>query len=1215
MSVREIKDRAQEAVQREAKGASALALVKAARNQYLLGKERELEGDLEGALSALARTASLAKMIYSTAEFESEKGGKGGVIKKEILSFLENIPDLVNHTEMVEEKLKAIEKEKQKSQSASPTNGPISKPGGSIADRMKALQSNGLSISTSKRISTQARDIPSPGKSATEPGSSSPIVSSSPLISSSPSFRHSPSAPLSPLAAAPSISSLTSALNGTTISASSPSPHSFVSPSTFGPPSPSSSPSSSPKASNYSISEFNTHFPSIDELDEDPNFALPSVPTGLSSTSNKSTSSRSSKAGADAPLVSPTPHAALRNFIVPVERPSSTPITPTTNLFNSRPASPSRPPIPIKPSNLSASSSSASAVAHGDASHYAHPISQSPSYSNGMPSKTPIPKKNAATPKELKEYMREYKILLLDVRNRAEFDKEHIKAPGAVVCVEPTVLMRSNVSGESLEDSMVIAPNQEALAFKNRDKWDLVVVYDQNSKDFGGPESSLNVLIGAISERAFKKLLRRMPMILVGGLDAWKAEMGTSEVEGSGNSGAGYSDGITSASASASTTSHAQNGLGSSSSSSSSPSIVASRSTHGKNPFANGGPLAVAPSSPSLKSLPISGSASTSSGATEYWTPPVSSSSSSTSTTRNRSETNPGSSRYSHGEHRSNYSMDQRAIHSRTPADSGYPSRFTSPDSSLSRRPAISRAALSSSTTLVQPIAENASVPPMSPTTNGASSITYPSFSRSSASGLPSTSTSPFTPSTRFDIASPPQASISPSLSRRRSDYIDQSQEAVSGLQSRPIDYPELSLSTQHMIRPPPAVASPALERQDNRPRMSSTSAAHLKAPTPPRIESYWPVTYWSDVRIGISGLRNLGNTCYMNAPIQCLSATPPFARFFNEGRWKNAINYTNPLGSKGKLTGAFAKLVYTMWANEIPHQTPHDFKHCISSLNSQYIGTDQHDSQEFLSFLLDGIHEDLNRVVVRPPWNRTPEEEAELERLPPQIASEQEWRAWKLRNDSIIVDFFQGQFRNQMKCLTCNKTSTTYNTFSILSVPIPHGRSGKVPLQRCLDAFFNTEVMEKDDAWDCPQCKVKQRASKQLSLARLPPVLVIHLKRFEANGRFSDKIDTFVDFPLKSLDFTSYMPPPLPAGADHGKLNGGVPLSPDDPRSQIPPYRYDLYGVTNHTGNLSSGHYTAYIASGGGWKYCDDSTIKDVDYKQVVSQKAYVLFYKRTRP
>jgi Ubiquitin carboxyl-terminal hydrolase len=107
----------------------------------------------------------------------------------------------------------------------------------------------------------------------------------------------------------------------------------------------------------------------------------------------------------------------------------------------------------------------------------------------------------------------------------------------------------------------------------------------------------------------------------------------------------------------------------------------------------------------------------------------------------------------------------------------------------------------------------------------------------------------------------------------------------------------------------------------------------------------------------------------------------------------------------------------------------------------------------------------------------------------------------------------------------------------------------------------------------DCPQCKVKRRASKKLSLARLPPVLMVHFKRFEANGRFSDKIDTFVDFPMKSLDLTNYMPPPLPPGVDRSQLNGGLPLSLEDPRSQLPPYRYDLYGVTNHYGNLSSGH------------------------------------------
>jgi len=72
--------------------------------------------------------------------------------------------------------------------------------------------------------------------------------------------------------------------------------------------------------------------------------------------------------------------------------------------------------------------------------------------------------------------------------------------------------------------------------------------------------------------------------------------------------------------------------------------------------------------------------------------------------------------------------------------------------------------------------------------------------------------------------------------------------------------------------------------------------------------------------------------------------------------------------------------------------------------------------------------------------------------------------------------------------------------------------------------------------------------------------------------------------------------------------------MSLDDPRTQLPPYRYDLYGVTNHFGNLTSGHYTAFIASRGGWMYCDDSSIKAVDPKDVVNQKAYVLFYKRVR-
>jgi hypothetical protein len=93
-----------------------------------------------------------------------------------------------------------------------------------------------------------------------------------------------------------------------------------------------------------------------------------------------------------------------------------------------------------------------------------------------------------------------------------------------------------------------------------------------------------------------------------------------------------------------------------------------------------------------------------------------------------------------------------------------------------------------------------------------------------------------------------------------------------------------------------------------------------------------------------------------------------------------------------------------------------------ICSHAPQFSGSDQHDAQEFLSFLLDGLHEDLNRVLQKPQIQTTPEREAELERLPLQIANQQEWETYKTRNDSLIVDFFQGQFRNRMECLTCHK-------------------------------------------------------------------------------------------------------------------------------------------------------------------------------------------------
>ncbi|KAF8621796.1 hypothetical protein AX15_007475 [Amanita polypyramis BW_CC] len=1140
MSVAEIKARAKESVSKDARGFSALSLIKTAHSQMILAKDLESKSELKNALSAYIKAASLASMTMQSSEYNSE-GGKSGIIRKELNEFIEKYSnDLHSRAAAIEEKLKNVERQlSENNQDNRATARPLS-----IQDRMRALQGQGMDIST-KRVSRDSSNMPSSPLSPKRISTSFPGSSSLALLST---------------------------LSPTPISSTS-SQHTVVSPSTLGPPSPSSSPSSSPRlenTNNFDITGFTQNFPSIDELNEDPMFNLPSIPAEINGKRTKPDPI------ADEPLPSVP---SIRDF-VPMERPSSTPVPPVTTSFVSRPASPSKPLNRPKPLNLPG-----------------HTVN-----------KAPIPIKNSAYPGELRGYMRDYNVLLIDVRNRADFEQEHIKA-SAIVCIEPSVLLRENVSEEMLENAMIIAPKQEQGLFMNRDKFDLVAVYDQSSTTFGGFNTPLNVLVSAIKERAFRKMLKRMPMMLVGGLDEWKQKLGHSELA-RGESGFPRSPKSAQIPSSASDSSTLPV----------SPSMI--------QPSLHNGTSKTTSASPLLSSTSLS-SIDQSQGHSPRFSPSISPPEvdrptigpQATPTThpsldQSQTRTQMTSSMVYMSDYRPQYSVDHLYGHSRSPAESPHPSSSGLVDSrnGIARRGAMHRPtsnSVSYTRSIVNGIPNDHSV------TNGTStSITYPQVPRRispAVSGSSSTSNA-LSPQLYQSIASPPQASINPSnLSRKRSDYIDQSQEALSNLNGGrvSIDYPEIPLG--QIPRPPPIAASSVLERRDMRVQHVPQRAPAIE-PKPPKIESDYPVTFWSDLQVSTAGLKNLGNTCYMNAPIQCLSATVPFARFFTDGRWKNAINFTNPLGSKGKLAGTFAKLVQEMWLGDLPYLTPFEFRKSICQLKSEFIGNDQHDSQEFLNFLLDGIHEDLNRIITKPPAMHDPEQEAELERMPPQIASEQEWRAWRTRNDSLIVDFFQGQFRSQLECLTCRKTSTTYNVFSILQLPIPHARSGKVPIDQCLDAFFNEEVLEKDNSWDCPKCKVKRRATKKLSLARLPPILLVQLKRFEANGRFSDKIDTFVDYPVKSLDLTNYMPPPLPPGADKTQLNGGMPMSHDDPRTQLPPYRYDLYAVTNHYGNLSSGHYTAFIASRGGWMYCDDSSVKPVDPRQVVNQKAYLLFYKRIK-
>ncbi|TIB95941.1 cysteine proteinase [Wallemia mellicola] len=458
----------------------------------------------------------------------------------------------------------------------------------------------------------------------------------------------------------------------------------------------------------------------------------------------------------------------------------------------------------------------------------------------------------------------------------------------------------------------------------------------------------------------------------------------------------------------------------------------------------------------------------------------------------------------------------------------------------------------------------------------------------------------------RSQLPTPPIPSRRPPHTRRRSDQVDT--EPYSGYRPRlSIDYPSISkdqsimrTSTSTPKLPPPTAQplSPATNGglQFNYPTQNTQEAVKNQ-------QHLFKASYWHGDVTGLTGLKNLGNTCYMNSTLQCLSATIPFARFFTSGVWRRFVNHNNKMGMQGRLAESFSQILTHMWREQYTFISPMTFRKNICTFANQFIGTDQHDAQEFLSFLLDGLHEDLMVGEGQKPTEDTNNDA--LESLPTPLGSEREWKRYKQMNDSVIVDYFQGQFRNRMECMSCHKTSTTYNSFMYLSLPVPTKKlKGSVSLTTCLDSFLKDEVMEKDNAWNCPNCKVARKSIKRLSIARLPPILLIQLKRFSFNGPFSDKIETLVTYPLKNFNLTPYTP--HMANQYYGITNK------DDPTLQHPPFIYELYGVTNHYGSLQSGHYTANVNSGNEWYNCADSRVSKSNEKEVVSKHGYMLYYKR---
>ncbi|XP_065865564.1 ubiquitin carboxyl-terminal hydrolase 8 isoform X2 [Euphorbia lathyris] len=183
---------------------------------------------------------------------------------------------------------------------------------------------------------------------------------------------------------------------------------------------------------------------------------------------------------------------------------------------------------------------------------------------------------------------------------------------------------------------------------------------------------------------------------------------------------------------------------------------------------------------------------------------------------------------------------------------------------------------------------------------------------------------------------------------------------------------------------------------------------------------------------LGLTGLQNLGNTCFMNSAIQCLAHTPKLVDYFI-GDYCREINHDNPLGMDGEIALAFGDLLRKLWAPGATPVAPRTFKSKLARFAPQFSGFNQHDSQELLAFLLDGLHEDLNRVKSKP-YVEAKDGDG---RLDEEVADEY-WRNHVARNDSIIVDICQGQYKSTLVCPICKKVSVTFDPFMYLSLPLP---------------------------------------------------------------------------------------------------------------------------------------------------------------------------------
>ncbi len=338
----------------------------------------------------------------------------------------------------------------------------------------------------------------------------------------------------------------------------------------------------------------------------------------------------------------------------------------------------------------------------------------------------------------------------------------------------------------------------------------------------------------------------------------------------------------------------------------------------------------------------------------------------------------------------------------------------------------------------------------------------------------------------------------------------------------------------------------------------------------------------------GLTGLANVGNSCYLNSCLQILSHTYELNDFLNNETYKTKLRRV----PETIIMLEWDKLRKLMWSENCTI-APYGFVKALRKIAtvkdySIFSGFMQNDIQEFLYFVIDSFHTSLSREV-----------EMNIQGIVENDTDKMAKACYGMMKNmykkeySEMLNIFYGISISQLLSVNPEDNNAVLSIspepFSTLSLPIPES-SEKVTIYDCMDEYCKKERLEGDCSWYNEETKKKQAVDKCMAFWSLPNILIIDIKRFTNSLR---KIQKIIYSPLVDVDFSKYV---------IGYNNTS--------------YIYDLYAVCNHTGGIGGGHYYAHVKNANDkWYRFNDANIMEIkNMNEIVTDKAYCLFYRKKK-